>query len=151
MLASELAAAGHLVRGTTRDPGRMAEIEAVGAAAAVADPDRVGTLIGAFEQVSAVVILLGSAEGSAGQLAELHGPRLEMLLTKLVDTTVRGVVYESRGSVAAELLDAGARRVEAFASDSHARFALLDADPNDPIAWTLAAREGVDRVLSASI
>ena len=151
MLASELRSAGHAVRGTTRDPGRVAAIETAGAQAVVADPDRVGTVLGALEHISVVAILLGSAAGPARQLEALHGPRLEALLTKLVDTTVRGVVYESRGQVPAALLDSGARRVEAFAACSHARCELLDADLGDPIAWTLQAREAVDRALSASI
>jgi hypothetical protein len=80
------------VRGTTRDPERVAEIEATGAAAVVADPDRLGTLLPHVEGVSVVVWLLGSVVGEAA--ATIHGPRLESMLEALVDTPVRGVVYE---------------------------------------------------------
>jgi Trk K+ transport system NAD-binding subunit len=94
LLARALGARGHAVRGTTRDRSRLAEIEAAGAEAALGDPDRVSTMMGALEQVAVVCIMLASATGSPEQLRALHGTRLEMLLTKLVDTTVRGLVYE---------------------------------------------------------
>jgi hypothetical protein len=42
--------------------------------------------------VSALCWLLGSVGGEAG--TALHGPRLESMLEALVDTHVRGVVYE---------------------------------------------------------
>jgi hypothetical protein len=44
------------------------------------------------EGVSVLVWLLGSVAGEAA--ATLHGPRLESMLEALVDTPVRGVVYE---------------------------------------------------------
>ncbi|HWF35957.1 MAG TPA: hypothetical protein VG295_11300, partial [Solirubrobacteraceae bacterium] len=62
-LAGELRAAGHAVRGTTRDPGRQPAIEAAGAEPFVADPDRVGTLIPAFAGVAVMCLLLASAAG----------------------------------------------------------------------------------------
>jgi hypothetical protein len=52
ILARELGTAGHAVRGTTRDPSRRPEIEATGAQAFVADPDRVGSLIPALDGVT---------------------------------------------------------------------------------------------------
>ena len=39
---------------------------------------------------------MGTASGIPESLAALHGPRLQTLLEKLVDTPVRGVVYEAR-------------------------------------------------------
>ena len=111
----------------------------------MADPDRVGTLIGALRQVTVVAILLGSATGSPEELQSLHGTRLEMLLTKLVDTTVRGIVYESRGGVPERTLEAGARQVEAFGRDTHAKCELLHADPEDHAGWLAAATEAVER------
>jgi putative NADH-flavin reductase len=147
MLSRELIRRGHAVRGTTRDLGRVAEITAAGAEAMVADPDRVATLVGAFDHVTVACVLLGSARGSAESLAALHSSRLEMLLTKIVDTTVRGVVYEAGGSVGAGLLEEGAARVEAFAKRSLAEWALLEADPADRVAWLAAAVDAVDSVL----
>ncbi len=44
------------------------------------------------EGVSVLCWLLGSVNGEAR--AALHGPRLESMLEALVDTHVRGVVYE---------------------------------------------------------
>ena len=146
-LAGALAQDGRPVRATTRDPARVPAIEAAGAEAVVADPDRVGTLIQALDQVTVVVLLMGSATGSPAQIEALHGTRLEMLLTKLVDTTVRGVVYEARGTAPDIVLRAGARRVEEFGRTTRARYELLEADPADPERWVAAASAAVERCL----
>ena len=147
MLARELVAAGHAVRGTTRDPSRCVEIEAAGAEPAVGDPDVVGTLARSLEHVGVACVLLGSAVGSPEQLAALHGSRLDMLLTRMVDTTVRGVVYEAAGSVDAELLEAGAVLVGARCEDARIPYVLLSADPADRAIWTAAAAAAVHRAL----
>jgi hypothetical protein len=146
-LARELVARGHTARGTTRNPGRLDAIEAAGAQPVLADPDRVATMVGAFEHVTVACLLLGSASGSEEQLAALHGERLDMVLSKMVDTTIHGVVYESRGTVDEQLLRAGAERVRAFGEDSRAACALLNADPSDEQAWLEAAVDAVERVL----
>jgi uncharacterized protein YbjT (DUF2867 family) len=88
-LARELVAAGHAVRGTTRDPAKRDTIAAAGAEPYVGDPDRIATLMDALTGVTVVCWLLGTVREPA-----LHGPRLRMLFEKLVDTPVRGVVYE---------------------------------------------------------
>jgi uncharacterized protein YbjT (DUF2867 family) len=88
-LARELAAAGHAVRGTTRDPANADAIAAAGAEPYVGDPDRIGTLMDALAGVTVLCWLMGTVPDPA-----LHGPRLRMLFEKLVDTPVRGVVYE---------------------------------------------------------
>ena len=88
-LARELVAAGHAVRGTTRSQERGADIAAAGAEPYVGDPDRIGTLMGALTGVTIVCWLLGGVPD-----VDLHGGRLRMLFEKLVDTPVRGVVYE---------------------------------------------------------
>jgi uncharacterized protein YbjT (DUF2867 family) len=148
MLARALGARGDAVRATTRDRAHLEQIDAAGAEAVLADPDRVATLIGALEHVTVACILLGSAAGSEQRLAALHGSRLEMLLTKLVDTTVRGVVYEARGTVDPSVLSEGAERVRAFGERSLAGWALLEADPGVPGAWLEGAVEAVDRAIS---
>ncbi|HYP48190.1 MAG TPA: NAD(P)H-binding protein [Thermoleophilaceae bacterium] len=94
-LASELGRRGHQVRGTSRDPGSLALIERAGAEAALADPDKLATLLPAIEGVSVVCWLMGSATGAP----EANGQRLRALLAKLVDTPVRAFVYEARGAV----------------------------------------------------
>jgi nucleoside-diphosphate-sugar epimerase len=146
-LAAELIARGHAVRGTTRDPARLREIEAVGAEAVLGDPDVIGTLARALEHVTVACILLGSASGPPERLQALHGPRLEMLLTRMVDTTVRAVVYEAAGTVGPGLLEAGAALVRMRCEDSRIPYALLRGDPSDPLAWTAAAVDAVNSAL----
>jgi uncharacterized protein YbjT (DUF2867 family) len=97
-LAAALVADGHAVRGTTRDPVSATAIAAAGAEPYVGDPDRIGTLMGALAGVTIVCWLLGTVPAPA-----LHDGRLRMLFEKLVDTPVRGVVYE-RGSAAGEAI-----------------------------------------------
>jgi nucleoside-diphosphate-sugar epimerase len=148
-LARELVARGHAVRGTTRDPTRVGGIEAVGAEALVGDPDRLATLARAFDHVGVACLLLGSATGSREQLEALHGSRLEMLLTRMIDTTVRGVVYESAGSVDRELLATGAARVREACEGSLIPYVLLGADPGEPGEWLAEAGGAVEQVLAA--
>lgn len=89
-LSRALVAEGHAVRGTTRDPARTAAIAAAGAEPFVGDPDRIGTLMGAIEGATIVCWLLRTARVTA-----LHDERLQMLCERLVDTPVRGLVYEA--------------------------------------------------------
>jgi uncharacterized protein YbjT (DUF2867 family) len=104
-LAGELVAAGHAVRGTTRDPARAGAIAAAGAEPYVGDPDRIGTLMDALTGVTVVCWLFGGVPD-----ADLHGGRLRMLFEKLVDTPVRGVVYEPALPAGEEIAhDASAR------------------------------------------
>jgi hypothetical protein len=147
LLAQELIAGEDTVRGTTRDATRAAEIEAVGAEAVIGDPDVIATLGRALDHVTVACILLGSATGTQEQLAALHGSRLEMLLTRMVDTTIRALVYEAVGSVDPAVLQAGAARVRARCEDARIPYALLDADPTEPRAWTVAAVAAIKRAL----
>jgi nucleoside-diphosphate-sugar epimerase len=148
-LARELRAGGHAVRGTTRDPGSRPLIEAAGAEAFVGDPDLVGTLAPALEHVGVACVLLGSAVGPPDQLAALHGTRLDMLLERMLDTTVRGVVYEAAGSVGSELLRHGSERVRYACERSLIPYVLLGADPSDHPAWLEDAGAAVQRALLA--
>lgn len=143
-LAAALADDGHAVRGTTRDPARTGEIEAAGAEAVVADPDRLGTLLAAIEGVSALCWLLASAEPNG---ADLHGPRLSSLVEKLVDTHVRGFVYEAAGTVPPALLSAGADTVRRANATWGMPVAVVEADPSDHRGWLAAMRGGVASVL----
>jgi threonine dehydrogenase-like Zn-dependent dehydrogenase len=146
-LTRSLRAGGDAVRGTTRDPGRRAEIEAAGAEAYVGDPDRVATLGSALAQVGVACLLLGSASGTDAQLAALHSTRLDMLLERMLDTTVRGIVYETVGTVEPALLAAGAARVRHACERSLTPYVLLDADPGDHAAWVQQAVGAVERAL----
>jgi uncharacterized protein YbjT (DUF2867 family) len=113
LLGKELLAQGWAVRGTSRREQGLEAIAAAGIEPALADLDRVGTVLEQVADVAVVYLLLGSAAGEPEALAELHRHRLERLLEKLVDTPVRGVVYEAAGSVDPELLAAGAELVRA--------------------------------------
>ena len=143
-LAGELVAAGHAVRGTTRDPANVAAIEAAGVEGVVADPDRLATLLPRIEGVSVICWLLGSA---AGEPAPLHRQRLMSLLERLVDAPVRGFVYEAAGSVDRALLAEGAGAVRAFNETFHVPVGLIEADPADHGIWLREALAAVERVL----
>src|SRR3712207_4347667 len=89
-LTRDLTADGHAVRAVTRDPAKRALVEDAGGEAWIGDPDVIGTLRYALENVTLLLWLLGTVDRP-----ELHGSRLAMMLEKTIDTTVRGVVYES--------------------------------------------------------
>ena len=144
-LAAELVARGHTVRGTSRQAAALGAIEAAGAEAVLADPDRVATLIPALDHVAVAVLLLGAASGPPEEVAALHGSRLEMLLSRMLDTTIHGIVYEVRGNVDAALLREGGKMVRRVCEGSRIPFALLDAEPGGEhwAAEAVAAVEGV--------
>jgi nucleoside-diphosphate-sugar epimerase len=146
-LARELVAAGHAVRGTTRDPARTDAILAAGAEPYVGDPDRISTLMEALTGVTVVCWLMASATGDEEKVFALHDGRLRMLWEKLVDTPVRGVVYEAAGSVG----EAALVRGEAVARVAHETWRIpleyVREDPADQEAWVTAGRLAVDRLL----
>jgi uncharacterized protein YbjT (DUF2867 family) len=148
-LARALRADGHALRGTTRDPAAAAALEADGIEPWVGDPDRVGTLTGALDGVTVVCWLLGSAAGEPEALAALHGPRLRAFCERVVDTTVRGLVYEAAGTVPAELLAGGAEIAREAARTWEIPLRLLDADPADRGEWLGAADRAVRELLGA--
>jgi uncharacterized protein YbjT (DUF2867 family) len=93
-LGERLLGEGWAVRGTSRHEEGLEAIEAAGIEPALADPDRPGTILELVDDVAVLVLLLGGGAGSGEELAAIHGPRLERLLEHLVETPVRGVVYE---------------------------------------------------------
>jgi hypothetical protein len=70
-----------------------------------------------------------------------------MLMEKMVDTTVRGVVYETVGAVDPALLATGAERVRWWCERSLIPHVLLDADPAGHEVWTAAAADAVEAAL----
>ena len=149
-LARELVADGHAVRAVTRRDEAAAAIEAVGAEVWRGDPDVVGTLRYALDNVTLLLWLLGTARGSAEAIAALHGPRLRMMLERTVDTTVRGVVYEAAGTVGREALDVGIAELHRARERDEIPFCLVEADPADELAWRRATRAAVDELLGAA-
>jgi hypothetical protein len=138
------------VRGTTRDEANLPAIEAAGAEAVVADPYRLATVTPLLFGVSVVVWPFGTATGTGDEVEAVHGPRLETLLTKLVDSGVRGLVYEAAGTVRQDLLDAGAAQVRASGEWFRMPVSIVDADPADTEAWKTAMVAGVDSILTAA-
>jgi len=141
MLGVRLLGEGWAVRGTSRRREGLAPIEAAGIEAAVADPERPGTLLDLVGDVAIAYLLLGSAEGDPDAVAAVHGPRLERLLERLVDTPVRGVVYEAVGSAGPELLAAGAEIVRVAARRWHIPVAVVEHPPSDPGEWSVRMAE----------
>ena len=133
-LARSMVAEGHAVRAVTRTEERRAEIEAAGCECWIGDPDRIGTLRYALENATVLLWLLATVDAP-----ELHGSRLEMMLERTVDTTVRGVLYE--GTLGAPVVQA--------AHDRHGiPIAFLDPPGDDVGAWVAAARERIDSLLA---
>jgi threonine dehydrogenase-like Zn-dependent dehydrogenase len=134
----------HAVRGTTRSGERLPELEAAGIEGVVADPDRLATLVPALAGVTVVCWLMGSAEGSP----DVHGDRLQTLMEHLVDTPVRGFVYEASGTVSPARLAAGAEIVRTASHTWHIPVEVVTADPASVEDWAEAMRAAVARLLS---
>ena len=116
----------------------------------VADPDRVGSVLDHVGDVTLVFWLLGSAEGEPEEVAALHGPRLERLLEKLVDTPVRGFVYEAAGSVPQEQLEVGAAIVRSASERWRIPAEVVHADPGDWEAWLEEMLAATERLIGGS-
>jgi hypothetical protein len=142
-LGAALSDSGHVVRGSTRSAAALPQVEKTGIDGVVADPDRLGTLVPALAGVTVVCWLMGSAEDSPG----VHGPRLRSLMEHLVDTPVRGLVYEAAGSADATLLEEGASIVREASQTWHIPVAIVDTDPAEHDAWLEAMKTAVDRLL----
>ena len=134
-LGRELLAGDWAVRGTTRREDEATAISESGIEAVVADPDQVWTVLEQVADVALIFWLLGSARGDPAQLAAIHGARLERALEQIVDTPVRGFVYESGGTVEPAVLHRGAELVVAAGGRWRIPFELVDADPVDLVAW----------------
>ena len=139
-------AAGHAVRGTTRDPARAAAIAAAGAEPYIGDPDRIGTLMDALAGVTVVAWLLGSASGERAE--ELHAGRLRMLCEKLVDTPVRGLLYEGAGALPDDVLAGGAEVVRRAAATWSIPAEIVVVDPGACAEWTAAGVGAVEALLA---
>ena len=136
-LARELIEAGHIVRGTTRDPQRLAAIEAAGAEGVTADPYRLATLMPHLDGASAVIWLMGTANGAGDTAEAVHTTRLESMLELIVDTHARGFVYET-GGVAR---DVGLHAASCARAAFEMPIEVLDTDPGDHEHWLREARD----------
>jgi uncharacterized protein YbjT (DUF2867 family) len=146
-LGGELRGRDWLVRGTSRGPDGVAAIAAAGLEGALADPDRPGTILELVGDITAVVWLLGSAVGAPLEVEAIHGPRLERLLEKLVDTPVRGFAYESAGDAPAAVLRGGAEIAARAAERWRIPVAMLDAPRGEP-GWAETAADRIGGLLA---
>lgn len=148
-LTARLAARGDAVRVVSRKPERRAEIEAAGGEWFDGDPDRIGTLRYACENVTVLVWALGTASGDTDErLAALHDSRLSMMLERTIDTTVRGVLYEATGSVPGEWLEQGRAVVERLCTKNEIPHLFLEASGQDPDVWAAAAEAQILELVS---
>ena len=111
----------------------------------MADPDRLGTLMPALAGVTVVCWLMGSVEDSP----DVHGPRLSSLMEHLVDTPVRGLVYEAAGTADTALLTKGAEIVREASRTWHIPVEVVDTDPAARETWVNAMTAAVERLLSS--
>ncbi len=146
-LTRSLVADGHAVRAVTRSEAGRAAIEEAGAECWIGDPDVVGTLRYALESVTIVVWALGTASGDGAAVAALHGPRLEMMLSKIIDTTVRGVVYEAAGTIAPQAFATGIAELERMGRLNEIPHVVVVADPADRGRWVIAARHAIGELV----
>ena len=145
-LAADLYGDGHAVRVVTRDAG-LGDLQ--GPELWQGDPDRLATLRGSLDGVAVACWLLGHVSDERAAAA-LHGPRLEAWLLQCVDSTVRGIVYEACGTVAPDLLTAGAEMVRATCATHQIPCRVLEdlTVPADPALWRATARECVQSLLA---
>lgn len=148
-LAGELLGEGHAVRITTRTEAGRPAIEAAGAECWIGTPHRLATLRGALDGVTILCWLLGGCAGPHQELRELHTARLEFFLTQAIDTTVRGFLYEARGtSTPAQALAEGERVVRVLTERNAIPAAFLTADPHDLPPWVAHARGAIASLLT---
>jgi hypothetical protein len=90
---------------------------------------------------------LGAVTGAEEEVRALHGSRLEFFLGQVIDTTVRGFVYEAAGNVPGEALAEGERIVRALGERNVIPVAVLGADPGDSGAWLQNAHAEIGALL----
>ena len=102
------------------------------------------TIVPVLSGVSVACWLMGTSVGSP----EVHGARLQTLLEHLVDTPVRGLVYEAAGTVDRALLEQGAHFAREASRVWHIRGEVVTSDPAAREEWLEAMKEAVERTLS---
>ena len=112
----------------------------------LADPERPTSILDHVGDVTLVFWLLGSALGEPEVLAAIHGPRLERLMEKLVETPVRGFVYEAAGRVQRHHLERGAEIVREAAGRWRIPVEMVSEDPGDWETWTEAMLAAAGRL-----
>lgn len=127
-LTRDLAADGHAARVVVEDPADAGPVRDAGGEPWDGTPDRIGTLRYALDNVTVALWLLGDRTGG-----ELHGSRLQFFLERLIDTTVRGFVFED---------GPGAELVREKCTYNEIPFRIIGQD-------AVEARAAIDEVLAA--
>ena len=128
---------GWAVRGTSRSEAGRSAIEAAGLEAAPADPDRVGSIVQLLGDVTALAWLLVAVPAPEGTV--LNSERLGSLLEKLVDTPVRGLVFEAPAS------GEGLAAVEDAATRWQIPVEVVSVDRGDAGGWASEVADAVER------
>ena len=136
------------MRVSTRTEAGRAAIEQTGAECWVGTPDRLASMRGVTDSVAVACWLTGSVSGDEALVRELHTLRLRFFLTQLIDTTVRGFVYEARGAgTPQDVLAEGEEIAREITERNAIPAAFLRADPTDVPGWITAARAAIDSFL----
>jgi hypothetical protein len=135
LVGKRLLAKGWQVRGTSRYEDGLAAIEEAGIEPAIADPAQPDTVLALVGDVSVVLWVLASAEGDRQAVAAIHGHRLERFMERLIETPVRGFVYEMKGTVDPILLEHGREVIEATGDTWRVPISMVFVDPGDPHDW----------------
>ncbi|MFY9263877.1 MAG: hypothetical protein WAO61_00390 [Solirubrobacterales bacterium] len=104
------------------------------------DPLLPGHVVDALDAVTVVCWLMGAG---AGRSLEANGEQLQTVLLKIVDTGVRGVVFERPG-------DAPNEHVEHARDTWHIPIAEVDADPAGGEDWLAAICSAVGETLGVT-
>jgi hypothetical protein len=89
--------------------------------------------------VAVVAFLLGTAQAEPEVIAAIHGPRLERMVEKLVDTPVRGILYEGAGTVPPQYLEAGKETLRAASERWRIPVRIVEVDPAQHHDWLQSA------------
>ena len=150
-LAASLVADGHAVRVSTRTEAGRAAIEETGAECWIGTPDRLASMRGVTDSVTVACWITGSVTGPEELVRELHTSRLQFFLTQLIDTTVRGFLYEATGAgTPQDLLDGGQEIARTITERNAIPAAFLSADPRDLAAWLTEARGAIDAFMTVA-
>jgi hypothetical protein len=147
-LATQTIADGNAARIVIGEPEGERAVADIGAECWIGDPNRLATIVGALDGVAIACWLLGTTSGPAGQVAELHGSRLEAFLAEAVDSPMRGFVYEAAGTIPAAMLAAGAAAARRLAERNSIPLRTIDVAPSEQEGWRTAALAAVSSLLA---
>jgi nucleoside-diphosphate-sugar epimerase len=142
---------GWQVRGTTRSAANAPAIADAGVEPEIADPDRIGKLVDHVADVAVIFWLLAEAAGPAEKVEALHGPRLERMLEEIVDTPVRGFVYEASGALPPELLVGAMAALREAGRRWRIPFEVVDAGGGGPELWLAGMRAAARQLGGGSL